>query len=69
MNCKLLTEQGKKRIILKHTFYSADIHLRRGNGKGKKGMASFYQEFALGLFIKALTKPDCKCNTKLPRNI
>lgn len=62
MNCKLLTKQGKNRTILKHTFYSTDIHLGKGKMR-KKGIASFYQKFALGLFIKALTKQDCKCNT------
>lgn len=47
MNCKLLIEEGKKRIILKHTFYSTDSHLGEGERKGEKGMASFYQEFLL----------------------
>lgn len=36
--------------------------------RGKKGQP-VYQEFALGLFIKALIKLDFKYNTKLPRNI
>lgn len=59
-----MTEQGQKRIISKNFLVLTSI----GEGRmSTRRHSSFYQEFALGLFIKALTKLDCKYKAKLPR--
>lgn len=39
------------------------------SNRKKKTITCFYQDFALGLFIKAVTKLNGKCNTGLPRNV